>query len=117
MTSKSAQPRPRMSIKKPSMPVSTTDIDDLLGSTKSTNSPETSEKTSSKTSKRLGAETSKRPNSSAPIGHVERVGEARRRRTVYMPPDLDLLVAQAAAQQGMRVSDFITEVLREHLDV
>ena len=81
--------------------------------------------TKKKTSKRSGVaqreKASKRLNGTVsnldftPIGHVERVGEARRRRTLYLHPDLDRRIAAAAVEQGTRVSDLIAAAIERYL--
>ena len=115
--------RPKMSMSKPALQASSVDIDDLLGGgagrkkkKKTSRRPGAAEGSSSgkrgkkKASKRLSSEPA------GQIGLVDRVGEARRRRTLYLSPDLDRRVASAAIDQGCRVSDFIAAALESHLD-
>jgi predicted DNA-binding protein len=52
-----------------------------------------------------------------PRGIVEREGgRLRRRRTVYLPPDLDERLDRWCADQGREVSHAVAEAIRRMLD-
>ena len=67
-----------------------------------------------------GAQASGRPDVQAPPldrpGLVQRAtGRVRRRRTVYLPPELDRRLAVHCAAEGLEVSDVVAQAVSSYL--